>query len=220
VTNHVASLAVDAGEMSKRVYVPRSVFVASAVGVGLVNLLLSLVPLLAIIVLTGHPIHLSWLILPVSLAIGTCFTAGVALSIFTLSCRFVDARETYNALLAPWFFVTPIVYTTSILPERFRLLVRLNPMTSIIEVFRAPLYDGWLPGPNALALAVAMSLAMLTLGWLFYASRIDDYAARFWRRRGGPRDRAAPRLGPVSRAAGERSHPRGARDPPDQGAER
>ena len=179
VTNHVASLAVDAGEMAKRVYVPRSVFVVSAVGVGLVNLLLSLVPLLGIIVLTGHPIHLAWLFLPVSIAIGTCFTAGVALFIFTLSCRFVDARETYNALLAPWFFVTPIVYTTSILPERFRILVRLNPMTYIIEVFRAPLYHGWLPGPNALALAVALSLGALALGWLFYASKIDDYAARF-----------------------------------------
>ncbi len=179
VTNHVASLAIDAGEMAKRVYIPRSVFVVSAVGVGLVNLVLSLVPLLAIIVFTGHPIHLAWLFLPASIAIGVCFTTGIALFIFTLSCRFVDIRETYNALLAPWFFVTPIVYTPSILPEKFRILIRINPMTYIVEVFRAPLYHGWLPGPNALALAIVMSLAMLVLGWLFYASKIDEYAARY-----------------------------------------
>jgi ABC-2 type transport system permease protein len=179
VTNHAASLASDAGEMAKRVYLPRSVFVASAVGVGLVNLLLSLVPLLAIIILTGHPIHPAWLFLPASIAIGACFTAGIALFVFTLSCRFVDARETYNALLTPWFFVTPIVYTPSIVPEKLRILIRLNPMNYIVEVFRAPLYHGWLPGPHALALAVVMSLAMLALGWLFYASKIDDYAAHY-----------------------------------------
>jgi ABC-2 type transport system permease protein len=179
VTNHAASLAVDSGEMAKRVYIPRSVFVVSAVGVGLVNLVLSLVPLLAIIVLTGHPVHPSWFFLPVSIAIGACFTAGIALFVFTLSCRFVDARETYNALLGPWFFVTPIVYTTSILPEHLRILVRINPMNYIVEVFRAPLYHGYLPGPNTLALAIVMSLVMLVLGWLFYASNIDEYAARY-----------------------------------------
>jgi ABC-2 type transport system permease protein len=179
VTNHAASLAVDAGEMAKRVYLPRSVFVVSAVGVGLINLVLSLIPLLAIIVVTGHPVHLSWLFLPVSLLIGACFTAGIALFIFTLSCRFVDARETYNALLAPWFFMTPIVYTASILPSQFRILVRINPMTYIVEVFRAPLYNGYLPGPYTLALAIAMSVVMLVLGWLFYAEKIDEYAARF-----------------------------------------
>ena len=179
VTNHASNLAFDAGEMAKRVYLPRSVFVVSAVGVGLVNLVFSLVPLLGIIVLTGHPIHLAWLFLPVSIAIGACFTTGVALFIFTLSSRFVDVRETYNALLAPWFFVTPIVYTPAILPERFRILVRINPMTYIVEVFRAPLYHGWLPGPNTLALAVGMSVVMLVLGWLFYAANIDEYAARY-----------------------------------------
>jgi len=178
VTNHTASLTIDAGEITKRCYIPRSVFVVSAVGVGLVNMLLSLVPLLLIIVLTGHPVGVSWLFLPVSIVIGVFFTCGVGLLTFTLASRFVDVREMYNAMLNTWFFLTPIVYAPSIVPVRYRALLRFNPMTYMVEVFRAPLYDGWLPGTHTLTFAILAALAVLAGGWLFYSTKIDEYAAR------------------------------------------
>jgi ABC-type polysaccharide/polyol phosphate export permease len=177
-TAHAASLTVDASEICRRVYVPRSVFVASAVGGALVNLFYSLLVLLAIIVATGHPIHASWLFLPVAVVTGVLFTAGVGLVIFTLASRFVDVKETYQVLLTTWFFVTPIVYTPAILAPKYRIFIRLNPMTYLVEMFRAPLYDGWLPGPNTLAFSLLAGVASLTLGWLFYAAKIEDYGQR------------------------------------------
>jgi ABC-type polysaccharide/polyol phosphate export permease len=177
-TAHAASLTVDASEICRRVYVPRSVFVASAVGGALVNLFYSLLVLLAIIVVTGHPIHVSWLFLPVAVVTGVLFTAGVGLVIFTLASRFVDVKETYQVLLTTWFFVTPIVYTPDILAPKYRIFIRLNPMTYLVEMFRAPLYDGWLPGPNTLAFSLLAGVASLTLGWLFYAAKIEDYGQR------------------------------------------
>jgi ABC-type polysaccharide/polyol phosphate export permease len=178
VTNHTVSLTIDAVEMTKRCYIPRSVFVVSAVGVGLVNMLLSLVPLLGIILLTGHTVRASWLFLPASIVIGVLFTCGVGFVLFTLASRFVDVRETYNVLLNTWFFMTPIVYAPAIVPERYRAFTRLNPMTYMVEIFRAPLYDGWLPGSHTLTFAIASALSILAGGWLFYSSKIDDYAAR------------------------------------------
>lgn len=177
-TGHAANLTIDALEITKRIYVPRSAFVAASVGGAMINLLLSLVPLLLIAVGTGHRIQATWLFLPVSVFIGACFTAGIALVVFTLASRFIDARDTYLVLLQPLFFLTPIAYTREILPERFQLVVRYNPLTYLVEVFRAPLYDGWLPGPNTLLFAVLAALASLVLGWAFYASRIESYAAR------------------------------------------
>jgi ABC-type polysaccharide/polyol phosphate export permease len=174
-TSHAASLTIDAAEITKRVYIPRSVFVVSAVGVALVNLCLSLVPLFLIILFTGFPIHASWLFVPVSILIGALFTTGVGLVVFTLASRFVDIKETYLVLVGAWFFVTPIVYTPSIVPERWRFIVRYNPMTYLVEVFRAPLYDGWLPGPKTLAFAALAAVSSLAIGWLFYASRIEEY---------------------------------------------
>lgn len=174
-TSHAASLTIDAAEITKRVYIPRSVFVVSAVGVALVNLCLSLVPLFLIVLFTGFPIHASWLFVPVSILIGALFTTGVGLVVFTLASRFVDIKETYLVLVGAWFFVTPIVYTQAMVPERYRFIVRYNPMTYLVEVFRAPLYDGWLPGPKTLAFAALAALSSLAIGWLFYAARIEEY---------------------------------------------
>ena len=174
-TGHAASLSVDAAETTRRIYVPRSVFVVAAVGVGLVNLILSIVPLLLIVAVTGHPFHATWLFLPVAVLLGAMFCTGVGLVVFTLASRFVDVRETYMTLLTPWFFLTPIVYEPSLVPEQYRWLVRWNPMTYLVEVFRAPIYNGWLPGHNTLAFAVVAAIASLVLGWAFYASRIEEY---------------------------------------------
>ena len=177
-TSHSASLTIDAAEITKRVYIPRSVFVVSAAGVALVNLLFALVPLLLIILVTGHPLHLSWFFLPVAILVGALFTTGVGLIVFTMASRFVDVKETYLVLVQAWFFVTPIVYTPAIVPEKYRFIVRYNPMTYLVEVFRAPLYDGWLPGPNTLAFAVLAALSALVVGWLYYSAKIEDYGSR------------------------------------------
>jgi ABC-type polysaccharide/polyol phosphate export permease len=174
-TGHAASLSIDAAETTRRIYVPRSVFVVAAVGVGLVNLAFSLIPLVLIVVVTRHPIHATWLFLPVAVVLGAMFCTGVGLVIFTLASRFVDVRETYLTLLTPWLFLTPIVYEPSLVPENYRWIVRWNPMTYLVEVFRAPIYNGWLPGRNTLAFAVVAAVAALAFGWAFYASRIEEY---------------------------------------------
>ncbi len=177
-TGHAASLTVEALEITRRIYIPRSVFVVAASGVALVNLLFSLVPLLLIIVATGHPFHLTWLFLPVAILIGALFTAGVGLLVFTMALRFTDVRDTYLVLLSPWFFITPIVYDPSIVPPQYRLFVRYNPMTYLVDIFRAPLYNGWLPGPNTLAFASLAALLSLVVGWLFYSAKIERYGVR------------------------------------------
>ena len=178
-TAFAASLTADAAEIARRVYVPRSVFVASAVGGALVNLLYTLVPLFLIIAVTGHPIYATWFFLPVAVVFGILFTAGVGLVVFTLASRFVDVRETYLVLLSAWFFVTPIIYTPAVLAPRYRMIVRLNPMTYLVEMFRAPIYDGWLPGRNTLLFSVLASVFSLVVGWLFYAWKIEDYGNHY-----------------------------------------
>ncbi len=177
-TSYSASQTIDAMEITKRVYIPRSVFVVSAVGSALVNLFFSLVPLLLIIVVTGYPLHLSWLFLPVAILIGALFSTGVGLIVFTMASRFVDVKETYLVLVQAWFFVTPIVYVHSMVPEPYRFIVRYNPMTYLVELFRAPLYDGWLPGPHTLAFATIAAVSALVVGWLFFSAKIEDYGTR------------------------------------------
>lgn len=177
-TSHSANLTIDALEVSNRIYIPRSVFVASAVVGAALNLVLALVPLLLIGLVTGHRFTLAALFLLVSVVVGAAFTAGVGLVVFTLASRFLDVRETYLVLIQPLFFLTPIAYTREILPPRFQAIVRLNPLTYLVEMFRAPLYLGWLPGWKTVTFSCLAALLSLVVGWLFYTSRIESYASR------------------------------------------
>ena len=177
-SNHAANLTTDALEITRRIYVPRSAFVAGSLLVGLVNLVLSLVPFVVIVLATGTRVHATWLFLPVAILLGTMFTAGVSLVVFTLASRFVDVRDTYQVLLTPWFFVTPIVYDPSIVPPHWRWIVRYNPMTYLVDLFRAPLFNGWLPGSNTLLFGTLAAVVSLGLGWLFYSWKIEEYGLR------------------------------------------
>lgn len=175
-TGHAASLTVEASEMGRRVFVPRSAFVAAAVGSGVVNLLLSLLPLVVILLATRHPFRASWAFLPVAIFFSVLFSLGVALVVFTYASRFVDVRETYLVLLQPLFFLTPIVYHPSMVPDGYQWMVQFNPVTWLLELYRAPVYYGRLPDGRSLALAVAVSTGTFLVGWWFHAAKIERYS--------------------------------------------
>jgi ABC-type polysaccharide/polyol phosphate export permease len=175
-TSAAALQTQDANEIAKRTFVPRSVFVAAAIGVALVNLVLSLVPLLLILAVTRFPLHVTWLFLPVSILIGALFTAGVGLLLFTLASRFSDVREMYLVFIQVWFFLTPIVYHISIVPTRYRLPIWLNPMYYLIQTFRKPIYDGTLPPVGLFAGSFVSALIFFLAGWVYFCHRADRFA--------------------------------------------
>ncbi len=165
-------------ELAKRMFIPRSVFIASALGGGIVNLLLSLLPLLLILGATGFPLHATWAFLPVPILIGSLFTAGASLVLFTVASRFADIKEMYPVIVQTWFFLTPIVYHPSIMPGRYRFILSLNPMYFLIRIFRDPIYDGVLPSATLLGASFALSLAVFVTGWVYFCHRRDDMA--YW----------------------------------------
>ena len=173
-----ASQTQASNDLARRMFVPRSVFVAAALGGGLVNLVLSLVPLLLILAVTGFPFHATWAFLPVSVFIVALFTAGVSLLLFTFTSRFADVREMYGVLVQTWFFLTPIVYEPSIVPFRYRVWLSLNPMYHLIQVFRKPIYDGVLPSVELVIVSLAFAVAVLATGWIYFCHRSDKMA--YW----------------------------------------
>ena len=175
-TSTAASQTQDSNEIAKRIYVPRSVFVASAVGVGLVNLALSIVPLLAILVVTRFPIHTAWAFLPVAVIVEALFAAGVGLWLFTFASRFSDVREMYMVIVQTWFFLTPIVYPPAIVPAKYRFALWLNPLYYLVQVFRRPVYDGVLPSAALLGASIAIAVVTFVSGWIYFANRAERFA--------------------------------------------
>jgi ABC-2 type transport system permease protein len=175
-TSSAASQTLDANEMTKRIYIPRSVFVVSALAVGLVNLALAMIPMLLLLLVMGFPLHATWLFVPVGVLLLTLFAAGMGFFLFTLASRFSDVREMYLVLVQTWFFLTPIVYHPAIVPPRYRFALWLNPMYYIIQTIRRPIYDGLLPEAKFLVPSAAISLALLLAGWVYFCRHADQYA--------------------------------------------
>jgi ABC-type polysaccharide/polyol phosphate export permease len=175
-TSSAASQTQESNEIAKRIYIPRSVFVAAAVGVGLVNLALSIVPLVLILVVTGFPLYTTWAFLPVGVFIGVLFSAGVGFFLFAFASRFSDVREMYQVLVQTWFFLTPIVYHPAIVPPKFRFVLWLNPLYYLVQTFRKPIYDGVLPEPALVGASFALSLVVFVGGWVYFANRAERFA--------------------------------------------
>jgi len=107
------------------------------------------------------------------------FSLGLGLFISTVAIYYTDVAEMYQILLTAWFYLTPIIYTPEILPERYRLLiVYLNPMYHLITLFREPIYLGKIPGMGEILICALISLVSLLVGWMAFTSKADEFAYR------------------------------------------
>jgi ABC-type polysaccharide/polyol phosphate export permease len=162
-----------------RIYLPRTAFTISAIGTGLANLVLSLIPLFLIVFLTGYPLHATMLFLPVSMLILGCFALGVGLLLSTLALYFPDVVDMYQVALTAWMYLTPIIYPADIIPAPYRqFLLTLNPMVYLVQIFRQPIYDGVLPSWQMLATGTGIALVTLVAGWLVFSWKANEFTYR------------------------------------------
>jgi ABC-2 type transport system permease protein len=164
------------GTLLHRIYLPRTSFAVSAIGTGVINLVFSLVPLIAIMLIIGRPIRGSIIFVPIAMILLAAFALGVGLILSTLAIYFPDVTEMYQIILVAWMYLTPIIYPEEILPEAYRFLVtNLNPMYHLIKIFRMPLYEGIFPGWTEIAIASGIAIITLVIGWLFFAKKADEF---------------------------------------------
>ncbi|HEV7505177.1 MAG TPA: ABC transporter permease [Thermoanaerobaculia bacterium] len=165
-------------QLLKKVPVPKAVFPVATVASGVINLVFALVPLLLILVITGHPLTPALLFLPVSILLVALFTLGAGLLLSPLSIFFNDIVEMITVILSVLMYLTPIFYPKEIVPEKMRWIVRFNPLRSILEVFRDPIYYGKVPPLSHLTVSCLIVLVALGVGaWAFRKSsdRIPFY---------------------------------------------
>jgi ABC-type polysaccharide/polyol phosphate export permease len=159
-----------------RIYLPRTSFVVSAVGTGLVNLCLSLVPLFIIVLFVRLPVTWAIAILPLSMLLLAAFALGIGLLLSAWAIYFPDIAEMYQIILIAWLYLTPVIYPQEIIPESYRyMFFHLNPMYYFIQMFRIPVYEGVLPPPDIYIGSVLIATITLVLGWIVFSSRADEF---------------------------------------------
>ena len=177
-TTQAMATLIWGSSLIKRIYIPRTIFAVSVVGNGLTNLLLALIPLALVMLITGHPFSLALLWLPLAILLLVMFTLGLALFMSTLAVYFVDVVDLYSILLTVWFYLTPVIYPVEIVPPRFAPLVQLNPMTTMLGLFRSIVYLGETPSLQAWLIAAGLAVVSLGAGWLVFTRRANDFAYR------------------------------------------
>jgi ABC-type polysaccharide/polyol phosphate export permease len=164
------------GGLLGRIFLPKSAFAVSAVGTGLVNLALALVPYWIIAAALGAPIRPAILLLPLPVLCLALFALGLGLALSTAAVYFQDVMPTYEIVLTAWMYVTPVIYPIDLVPQAVQSLLRVNPMFYLVSVFRSVLYDGQAPRPDHMALAFALSLTSVLVGWWVFTRRARDFA--------------------------------------------
>jgi len=177
-TNAAISGLVWGGSLLKRIYIPSAVFGVSAIGTALVNLVLSLVPLVIVMLIDGAPFYSSLLFLPIAILILTAFTLGFGLLISSLAVFFPDVAEMYQVLLTAWMYLTPIIYPETLISAKWLPFYKINPMYWMVKMFRLPIFEGRVPSWNELLPALAWGIGMLVIGWIYFTSKSEEYAYR------------------------------------------
>lgn len=160
----------------RKIYLPRSTFIVSTVLTGLVNLLLSLLPIALVMLYSGIPFHLALLFLPFAIFCLSLFSLGLGLILSTIAVYFSDVADMYQMVLLAWLYITPIFYPKEILIEANRQwLFEFNPMYYLIEFFRAPIYEGRLPDLANIFIGVGVACTTALFGWAVFTRQSDDF---------------------------------------------
>jgi len=166
------------GNLLGRIYVPKSVFAVSAIGTGLINLLISLIPVFLIALILKVQITPAIFVMPFSILLLAIFSLGFGLTLSTAAVFFGDMEPVYNVLLMIWFYATPIIYPVDVIPEQFHWLIRFNPLYYFLTIFRDPLYNGTIPEPVFWIVSSVLAFGMLAVGAYIFTSRSNEYAYR------------------------------------------
>ena len=171
VTNASNSLVAN-DRLITKVYFPRLVIPLSAVLSGLVDFIFAFAVLLAMMAYYGIFPTLALWTLPGFLLMAMASAVGVGLWLSAFNVEYRDVRYTLPFITQLWFFISPVAYPTSLVPEKWRFLYGLNPMTGVVEGFRWALL-GKSQSPGAwLGVSVVVTIALL-IGGLYYFRRME-----------------------------------------------
>ncbi len=156
----------DTGYLIKAVYFPREILPLSMVLSCLLHFLITFIFVFPILMIYGYFPKAAVLSLPVVILLQSLFIFGVCLFLSSVHVFFRDIRYILDVILTVWFWLTPVVYPISLIPEQFRFIYKLNPMALFVEAYREILLNGGLPIPKYWIAILIATVGSLTVGYL------------------------------------------------------
>jgi lipopolysaccharide transport system permease protein len=159
---------VNSAHLITKVYFPRMIIPAAAVGAALVDFANGLLLLVVLMFYYRVTPTSNLFLLPVLIVLTALLALGVGMWLSALNVKYRDIRFTIPFLVQVWMFVSPIIYPSGLIPARFRWLFSLNPLTGIIDGYRSALFGHQI---NWQELGISASIAFVLFIFALYAFR-------------------------------------------------
>lgn len=175
ITSGTNCFVENAGFLRNAVF-PVQVLPVVPVGAGMMNYIFSLPVLVGLLLVYGFVPGPTLIALPVIIAVQCAFATALLYFTATFNVFLRDLRYIVQHLLLLGFFLTPIMYDLSIVPDRFHWMLKLNPMTIVIDGYRSIFLFGEWPHWRNLALVLALAIVLFTIGTKVFNAKKELFA--------------------------------------------
>jgi lipopolysaccharide transport system permease protein len=169
------SLVINAPIITK-VYFPRMLFPVAAVLAGLVDFSISFILMLGLMIYYQIGLSPAILALPLFLLLNILCAIGFSLWLSSLNVRFRDVTYLVPFMVQIWFYLTPVIYASELLPDFIQPLLLLNPLTGIVEGFRWAIFGSQLYAPPSVTMMIVTIVIMVFVlfGGILFFRRIEQ----------------------------------------------
>jgi len=151
-----------------KIYFPREILPLGSLIAACLDFLIAAFVFLGLLVFYRVPASLNLLWVPLLLAIQIALTSGIVLFLSALIVSFRDLRFVVPLGVQIWMYASPVIYPTSLVPERFRSLYMLNPMTGLIDSYRSVVLYGDAPNLPDLIPSALISASLLVTAYMYF----------------------------------------------------
>ena len=172
-----ASCIISQKEMVKKIYFPREVLPIAHVTCQLVNMFFSFLVMIAVLFLSGRGLDLALVpyLLPV-IFVEYVLALGIAFITSSITVYLRDLEHIMVLIAMAWQFLSPVMYSIDMIPDKMRAVFFVNPMTSVIVAYRDILYYKRAPELGTLITATILGCGLLVTGWLLFG-RLERHFA-------------------------------------------
>ena len=164
-------------DMVKKIYFPRHVLPIAYVTSSFVNMLLCFCVICAVLIADGTGLNLKAILyLPIIMLVEYVLALGIGMLSAALTVYFRDLEYILGIVTMAWMYLTPIMYDVSMVPEEFKFIFNLNPMTPIIVAYREVLYYKQIPEIFTLCHAAVLGVIILIIGSLVFSKLQRNFA--------------------------------------------
>lgn len=159
---------IENGNIIKKVYFPREILPISIVTSEAINFLISSIIIIAFVLVYGVGITKFILYYPIIFLVQYILILGISFIVSSITVYVRDLQHLIGVALQLLFYATPIVYNVNTIPENFKWILNLNPMTYVINAYRDIFYNQVAPDIKSLLIVAGIMIAICVVGYMIF----------------------------------------------------